>query len=294
MNLAQLRQQLCPDAQIRHTVMTALDEDLQGTDPNHDPSAALVSPTQRACARLICNDAGILCGSAWFEAVFHTLDDSTQCFWRNHDGDTLIAGQEICRLTALARALLVGERSALNLLQTLSATATQTHKISHQISAVKVLDTRKTIPGLRYAQKYAVRCGGGSNHRLGLFDALLLKENHLALIGSIARAVQQARTHYPHLPLEVEVENLQQLEEALHAGVDRILLDNFDDTLIHQAVTLNAGRAELEVSGNITAPERIQALAKWGVACVSCGGLTKHIHAVDFSLRMEPLPLATS
>ena len=271
-------------AQIAADVERALTEDLgQG-----DATAALLPADARAQARLTCRDAAVIAGSAWFDACFRRLDPSVQIDWNASDGDQVAPGTLICSLSGHARPLVTAERSALNFLQLLSATATTTarHVAAVAGTAVRVLDTRKTIPGLRLAQKYAVRCGGGHNQRMGLYDAILIKENHIIAAGSIAAAVSAARQLHPDLPLEVEVENLDELEQALQAGVDRIMLDNFELEQMREAVARTAGRVPLEISGNVDL-QTIGDYARTGVDFISVGALTKHVHAIDLSLRLQ-------
>ncbi len=267
---------------IRENIKTSFKEDI-GTG---DITALLIAADSKLDVSLICREPAILCGSEWFSEAFVQLDPAIQIEWLANDGDLVSADTIVCQISGNARAILSAERTALNFLQTLSATATVTHRYQSLIAhtSCKILDTRKTIPGLRLAQKYAVKCGGGSNHRIGLFDAYLLKENHLAAAGSIAAAVAQARDLNPDALLEVEVENLSQLEQAMEAGVDRVLLDNFTIPQLKQAVSLASGNMELEASGNITLTN-IEEIAQCGVDFISIGALTKHIQAIDFSLR---------
>ncbi|PZN31133.1 MAG: carboxylating nicotinate-nucleotide diphosphorylase, partial [Proteobacteria bacterium] len=233
----------------------------------------------------------LLCGQAWFAAVFRRLDPGVDIAWSTGEGARVAPGQVLCTLAGPARALLTGERTALNFLQTLSATATATRRYVDAIAGTgaRVLDTRKTLPGLRLAQKYAVRCGGGVNHRIGLFDAILVKENHIAAAGSIAAAVARARDVAPPGALvEVEVENLEELRQALTTDIDRVLLDNFTLEQLREAVALTraqGGRVQLEASGNVSL-ETIRAIAETGVDFISVGGLTKHVQAVDLSMRL--------
>ena len=272
--------------QIAADVERALTEDLgQG-----DATAALLPADARAQARLTCRDAAVIAGSAWFDACFRRLDPSVQIDWRVSDGDQVAPGTLLCSLSGHARSLVTAERTALNFLQLLSATATTTarHAAAVAGTAVRVLDTRKTVPGLRVAQKYAVRCGGGHNQRMGLYDAILVKENHIIAAGGIAAAVSAARRLHPDLPLEVEVENLDELEQALHAGVDRIMLDNFELEQMREAVARTAGRVPLEISGNVDL-QTIGDFARTGVDFISVGALTKHVHAIDLSLRLQLL-----
>jgi nicotinate-nucleotide pyrophosphorylase (carboxylating) len=274
-----------PDAaQIALDVERALTEDLgQG-----DATAGLLPIDARAHAVLTCRDAAVIAGSAWFDACFRRIDPAVQIDWQVRDGDRVAPGTVICRLSGHARSLVTAERSALNFLQLLSATATVTADYVAAVAgtAVRVLDTRKTIPGLRQAQKYAVRCGGGHNQRMGLYDAILIKENHIIAAGSIVAAVQAARQLHPTLPLEVEVENLDELEQALHAGADRIMLDNFELAQMVEAVQHTAGRVPLEISGNVDL-RTIGEFARTGVDFISVGALTKHVRAIDLSLRLQ-------
>jgi len=250
----------------------------------------LLDPTQVADARVISREAGILCGTLWFDEVFRQLDTSIRIQWSVRDGDVLSPGQTLCELHGPTHALLTGERAALNFLQTLSGTATLTRRYIDAMgdSTTRLLDTRKTLPGLRLAQKYAVTCGGGHNHRTGLYDMVLIKENHIAACGSIHAAVQAAQQQFPDLPLEVEVESLDQLEQALAAGAHRILLDNFSVDHLHKAIAITAGRAELEISGNVTL-ENIAELAAIGVDYISTGAITKHVTALDLSMRVTAI-----
>jgi nicotinate-nucleotide pyrophosphorylase (carboxylating) len=274
-----------PDAaQIATDIERALAEDLG----EGDATAGLLPADASARAALTCRDSAVIAGTAWFDACFRRLDPAVQIDWRVHDGERVAPGTVICHLSGHARSLVTAERSALNFLQLLSATATATADYVAAVAgtAVRVLDTRKTIPGLRQAQKYAVRCGGGHNQRMGLYDAILIKENHIIAAGSITAAVQAARQLHPHLPLEVEVENLDELEQALQAGVDRIMLDNFELTQMVEAVRHTAGRVPLEVSGNVDLTT-IGEFARTGVDFISVGALTKHVRAIDLSLRLR-------
>lgn len=267
---------------IDKNVSAALDEDLG----SGDITANLIPQGTTLKVRLICREQAILCGSQWFEHTFRRLDPRVTIDWSASDGDLIQAEQTVCELSGDARALLSAERTALNFLQTLSATASTAYHYQNLINSTgcKILDTRKTIPGLRLAQKYAVTCGGGMNHRIGLFDAYLLKENHLAASGSITLAVEKARQLSPDSLLIVEVENLDQLQQALDANVDRALLDNFTLDLLKQAVALNDGRIGLEASGNINEHTLVD-IAATGIDYISVGALTKNIRAIDFSLR---------
>lgn len=267
---------------ISNNIKEALAEDLG----SGDLTARLIGQDTQLSASLKCRETAILCGTEWFNQAFLQLDPSISLQWSVADGDTLQADQIICEINGNARSILSSERTALNFLQTLSGTATVTAHYKNLINGTgcKILDTRKTIPGLRMAQKYAVLCGGGRNHRIGLFDAFLLKENHLAAAGSMEKAVNKARAFKADALLEVEVENLDQLQQALVAGVDRVLLDNFSLEMLTEAVRLNHGQVELEASGNITENSILQ-IAQSGVDYISIGALTKHVRAVDFSLR---------
>jgi nicotinate-nucleotide pyrophosphorylase (carboxylating) len=253
-----------------------------------DATAELLPADAHANAELTCREAAVIAGTAWFDACFRRMDPAVQIDWQARDGERVTAGAVICRLSGHARALVSAERSALNFLQLLSGTATITADYVAAVAgtATRVLDTRKTIPGLRLAQKYAVRCGGGHNHRIGLYDAILVKENHIIAAGGIAPAVQAARRLHPKLLLEVEVENLDELSQALDAGVDRIMLDNFSPPQMIEAVRHTAGRVPLEVSGNVSL-DTIGEFARTGVDFISVGALTKHVRAVDLSLRLR-------
>jgi nicotinate-nucleotide pyrophosphorylase (carboxylating) len=271
---------------VAQTVATALQEDVG----SGDLTAQLIPADRAARATVITRESAVLCGTAWFDEVFHQVDPRVRVTWSARDGQRVRADQQLCTLEGPARSLLTGERAALNFLQMLSATATVTSKYVDAVAGTKcrILDTRKTIPGLRVAQKYAVRCGGGTNHRIGLFDAILVKENHIAAAGSIAGAVSEARRVAPKVLLEVEVENLAQLREALDARVDRVLLDNFSLDQMRDAVQVTRqhanSRTELEASGNMSL-ENLRAVAETGVDFISVGGLTKHVKAIDLSMR---------
>jgi len=269
---------------LLHSVRDALTEDI-GTG---DITAALIPKNETASATVISREDAILCGMAWFDAVFAELDTGIKINWEARDGDAVRSGQTLCSLHGPAAHILTGERTALNFLQSLSGTATLARRYADAVCglAVKVLDTRKTIPGLRQAQKYAVRVGGCHNHRMGLYDGILIKENHIASAGSIERAVQTARLTSPGIPVEVEVENEAQINEALSVGVDILLLDNFAPDALSNAVRLTAGRAKLEASGGVTL-ENIRAFAQTGVDYISIGALTKNIHAIDLSMRFK-------
>jgi len=267
---------------ISQTVSTALRKDVG----SGDLTAQLIPADRTARATVITREDAVLCGTAWFDEVFHQIDPRVRVTWSARDADRVRANQQLCTLEGPARSLLTGERSALNFLQMLSAAATVTRTYVDALEGTKcrILDTRKTIPGLRVAQKYAVKCGGGTNHRIGLFDAILVKENHIAAAGSIANAVAESRRLNSKVLLEVEVENLTQLREALEARVDRVLLDNFSLDQMREAVKVTRGRTELEASGNMSL-ETLRAVAETGVDFISVGGLTKHVRAVDLSMR---------
>ncbi len=272
------------EAHIDEAVRLALAEDLG----SGDISAALVPAERIWKASVYTRENAVLCGRNWFDAVFRHLDERIDIRWYSADGEAIAPHQVVCTLKGPARALLSGERTALNFLQTLSGTATQAQRYARKVEGLKtrILDTRKTLPGLRHAQKYAVRCGGCHNHRMGLFEAFLIKENHIAACGSIKAAVEAARRQQPELMVEIEVEDLDQLAQALAAGADRVLLDNFVLEQLREAVALTDGRAELEASGNINL-DNLREYAKTGVDYISVGALTKHVRAVDFSLRFD-------
>ncbi|NII53175.1 carboxylating nicotinate-nucleotide diphosphorylase [Luteibacter sp. SG786] len=279
-----LAEALPPAGDILADVERAFAEDIGPGDATAD----LLDPNATATAVLTCREEAVLCGSAWFDACFRKLDPDVRIEWLVHDGDRVAPGTAICRLAGKARALVTAERSALNFLQLLSATATVTARYVDAIAGTgtRVLDTRKTLPGLRRAQKYAVRCGGGTNHRIGLFDAMMLKENHIIAAGGIPAAVRAARSIHPNLPLIVEVETLDELAEAISAGADRALLDNFTPAMLTEAVAYTAGRIPLEVSGNVEI-DTIRAIAETGVDFISSGALTKNVKAIDLSLRLD-------
>jgi nicotinate-nucleotide pyrophosphorylase (carboxylating) len=277
---------LPPRDAIARDVRRSLEEDIGSGDVTAD----LLPAGAQARARVITREAAVLCGRDWFEECFRQLDADVRIEWFAADGDRVAAGALLCHIEGRARALVTAERSALNFLQTLSATATATSAYVEAARGTRtvILDTRKTLPGLRIAQKYAVRTGGGQNHRVGLFDAVLIKENHIAAAGSIAAAVARARELHPGVLVETEVENFSELREALAAGVDRIMLDEFELHELSQAVTEVGGRVPLEVSGSVSL-ERVRAIAETGVDYISVGALTKHIRAVDLSMRVELL-----
>jgi len=267
---------------VTDDVARALAEDLG----DGDCTATLVAADTTLNTRVICRENAIMSGRPWFEETFRQLGATVTIEWLTADGEVILPDQEICRLNGPARAILSGERTALNFLQTLSGTATRTRQFVEAVAGTGavILDTRKTIPGLRRAQKYAVRCGGAQNHRIGLFDAILVKENHISAAGSITAAVKEAMRLYPDLLLEVEVENLAQLAEAQQAGAQRVLLDNFSIDTLHTAVERFKGRIGLEASGGINL-ESIRAVAATGVDYISTGDITKSVRATDFSMR---------
>ena len=267
---------------LQTTVARALDEDI-GTD---DVTAGLIPAAKQASATVICREAAILCGTAWFNEVFRQLDPAVHIIWQHQDGERVTANAVLCTLQGSARSILSGERAALNFLQTLSATATATRRYVDLVAHTqcRILDTRKTLPGLRTAQKYAVVCGGGTNHRIGLYDRVLIKENHIMAAGSITAAIQQARQLHPGILVEVETENLQELAEATAAQADIIMLDEYSLADMREAVRITDGRIPLEASGGVS-PETLVAIAETGVNFVSIGGITKHVRAVDLSMR---------
>ena len=278
-------------ATIEQQVKNALNEDLgmtiQETSYHEDVTANILDDKTVVTATIISRENGVLCGKDWVERSFILVSPSIKIKWFCSDGDRIKPGKKICEIKGQAKAILTAERTALNFLQTLSATATQTAEYMDIISHTecKILDTRKTIPGLRLAQKYAVKCGGGVNHRIGLFDMVLIKENHIIAAGSINNAVNKSRESYPDLKIEVEVENLDELKQAIDCKVNRILLDNMDIPMLKKAVEINASQVELEASGNITL-ENIKAVAETGVNYISTGSITKNIRAIDYSLRI--------
>jgi len=269
---------------IAKLVTQALSEDVA----SGDITAELIGADVQASGRIVTREDGILCGTAFALEAFQQIDPSCHVEWAAQDGDSIAADSLVCTLRGPARALLTGERTALNFLQLLSGTATTAGQYAARVAhtGVKLLDTRKTVPGLRLAQKYAVSCGGCYNHRIGLFDAFLIKENHISAAGGIAEAVAAARNVAPDKPVEVEVENEAELEQALAAGADRIMLDNFTLEALRDAVARTAGKAELEASGNVT-DETLVAIAETGVDFISIGALTKHVKALDLSLRID-------
>lgn len=279
------------DALVQADVARALAEDIG----SGDVTAALL-PDAPDTAYLLCKQDAVIAGRPWFDATHRALDPQVQIAWRIQEGDRVGAGTVLATLHGRSRSLVSAERTSLNFLQTLSATATTTAAYVAAVAGTgtRILDTRKTLPGLRAAQKYAVRCGGGDNHRIGLFDTVMLKENHIRAAGSLSAAVHAARAQQPQLPLVVEVETLEQLHEALLVGCTRILIDDFDPAMRRAAVQIVAAlpppqRIPLEVSGSVDLAG-IRAIAQDGVDCISIGGLTKHVQAVDLSLKLGPAP----
>lgn len=274
---------------IPRTVSQALREDLgEDADPSNDISAQLLPAESRSHAVIITREDGIFCGQRWVEEVFIQLDKNVQITWHVADGDKITANQSLFELQGSTRILLTAERTALNFIQTLSGVASEVATYVNLLEGTQtqLLDTRKTLPGLRTALKYAVLCGGGNNHRLGLSDAFLIKENHIIASGSVRQAVEKAFWMHPDVPVEVEVESLEEFTEALKAGADIIMLDNFDTVQMREAVSIAAGKTRLEVSGNIT-KETIRTIADIGVDYISVGALTKHIRALDLSMRFD-------
>ena len=272
-------------AYVEAMVRQALAEDVG----SGDVTANLIPAGTHASARVISRDAGVLCGTAFVNEVFTQLDPTLIPHWHFKDGDTIGENDLLFSITGDARAVLTGERTALNFLQLLSGTATRAQQYARSVAGtgVRLLDTRKTIPGLRLAQKYAVHCGGCHNHRIGLYDAYLIKENHIEASGGIVNAVSAARQATPDIPVEVEVETLDELRLALDAGADRIMLDNFDLDSLREAVRITAGAAELEASGNVS-ETTLQAIANTGVDYISIGALTKSVTPLDLSMRFDP------
>ena len=269
---------------IQDQVRRALAEDVG----DGDITAALIPADRQAQATIISREPAILCGTAWADEVFRQVDPRIEIEWLAADGDPLVPNQPFCKMSGPARGLLTGERCALNFIQTLSATATHSRHFADLVegTGVKLLDTRKTLPGLRLAQKYAVTCGGCHNHRIGLFDAFLIKENHIAACGGIDAAVAQARVLSPGKPVEVEVESLDELRQALAAGADIIMLDELSNDDMRSAVRITAGKAKLEASGGIN-DRTLRAVAETGVDYISIGSMTKDIKAVDLSMRLS-------
>ena len=285
--LEYLKQQL--PKEISRSVTEAIKEDLGGTlNPAADITASLIPVDAHNEASIITREHGVFCGSEWANEVFKQLGGDVNIKWHVKDGDRVEPNQVLCDLSGPSRALLTGERNAMNFIQTLSGCATTTAQYAKQLEGTncRLLDTRKTIPGLRSALKYAVACGGGFNHRIGVFDAYLIKENHIIANGGITQTILTAKQLHPGKPIEVETENLQELTEAIEAGADIIMLDNFTTDMMREAVKINAGRAALENSGNVTL-ETLREYAETGVDYISVGALTKHIKALDLSMRFK-------
>lgn len=280
-----------PPDQVDADVANALAEDIG----SGDVTAALL-PDGPDTAYLLCKQDAVVCGRPWFDACHRALDPDVHIEWRVEEGDAVAAGTVLATLSGRIRALVTAERASLNFMQTLSGTATTTarHVAAVAGTGTRILDTRKTLPGLRLAQKYAVRVGGGDNHRMGLYDQLMLKENHVRAAGSLKLAIRAARDTHPTLPLIVEVETLEQLREALSEGCERILIDDFTAAMRREAVSIARaspfdGRIPLEVSGGVDL-EGLRAIAEDGVDCISIGGLTKHVQAIDLSMKLGPPP----
>lgn len=270
-------------AHIRQTVCMALKEDVGEGDVT-----AQLCDAKQIKARLISRESAILCGQQWVNEAFRQLDETIQINWSCQDGDNIHPDQTICEISGNAPNVLTGERTALNFLQSLSGTATIANQYAQHLrdTHTKLLDTRKTIPGLRRAQKYAVTCGGGNNHRMGLYDAYLIKENHITACGSIDNAITKAKSRHPDLTIEIEVETLAQLNEAIDCNANIALLDNFSLEEVTQAIAIAKGKIKLEASGGITL-DNIKEYAQLGIDYVSVGALTKHVHAIDFSMQFE-------
>lgn len=272
------------DAEIAKQVAIDLRDDVG----DGDITAALIPKERSVHATLITREAGILCGRPWFDAAFSAVDAALSVHLLAKEGDAIVVDQPLCEIQGLARSIMTAERSAMNWLQTLSGVATVVGAFASELSGTGccLLDTRKTIPGLRAAQKYAVRIGGGTNHRMGLYDAFLIKENHIMSCGSVEAAVCAAKKNHPGKPIEIEVESLEQLTAAIEADVDTVMLDNFDEDMMRAASQMTKGRVKLEVSGNVTF-DRLRTIAATGVDYISCGALTKHVRALDLSLRVQ-------
>ncbi|WP_318491634.1 carboxylating nicotinate-nucleotide diphosphorylase [Photobacterium leiognathi] len=285
--LAYLKQLL--PLEITRTVADTLREDLGGEiDPNLDITAGLIPADSQGVATIITREHGVFCGKMWADEVFKQLGGEVTIEWHVEDGDVVEPNQTLCALSGPSRILLTGERNAMNFIQTLSGCATLTAQYVKQLEGTdtRLLDTRKTIPGLRSALKYAVTCGGGFNHRIGVFDAYLIKENHIIACGGIKQAITTAKKLNPNKPVEVETESLDELKQAIEAGADIVMLDNFNLEMMREAVAFNAGRVALENSGDITL-SNIRECAETGVDYISVGALTKHVKAMDLSMRFK-------
>lgn len=269
---------------IETTVANALDEDIK----SGDLTAGLIPENIQATANIYCREKAVICGRPWFDEVLRQVDETAQVEWLCEEGETVEKDQLICTINGSARNILTAERTALNFLQTLSGTATTTAEYVKPLQGTKtkLLDTRKTLPGLRLAQKYAVACGGGQNHRIGLYDAILLKENHIMSAGGIAEAIGIAKFQHPGKTVEVETENLEEVQEALLGGADIIMLDNFTLKMMYEAVAIVNGKAKLEVSGNVEIGD-LETLAKTQVDFISTGAITKHLRSIDLSMRFK-------
>jgi nicotinate-nucleotide pyrophosphorylase (carboxylating) len=269
---------------IEKNVRASLEEDIG----NGDITASLISNQDQAYAIVVVRESAVLSGSLWFQKVFETLDPKIKVKWHFEDGNIIQAGDIVCEVIGSARTILTGERAALNFLQTLSGTATKTHRFVKALenSTTKILDTRKTLPGLRLAQKYAVLCGGGYNHRMGLYDAILIKENHILACGSIVKAVEQAKRSNPSMRVEVEVESIEELQEAVDAEADMVLLDNFSLDNVKKAIAIVDNSLLIELSGGMDL-DKVAELKDLGADFISIGTLTKDIHATDFSMRFS-------
>lgn len=277
---------MIPLSDVRQDVAAALKEDVG----SGDLSAALLDPAQKVTARVVTRESMVLCGTPWFTETFKQLDTDVAIRWHYEDGGEVEKGSCLCDISGPCAPLLTGERTALNFLQMLSGTATITRRYVDALAgqATKLLDTRKTVPGLRMAQKYAVLCGGGMNHRLGLYDAILIKENHIKAAGSIEAAVTRARTLSPGIMIEVEVESLEELKHALALQVDRVMLDNFTEPMLEEALQFDRGQTQFELSGNVTL-DTIRSWSRCGVDFISVGAITKHVQAIDLSLQLIAL-----
>ncbi|WP_318457988.1 carboxylating nicotinate-nucleotide diphosphorylase [Photobacterium leiognathi] len=285
--LAYLKQLL--PLEITRTVADTLREDLGGEiDPNLDITAGLIPADSQGVATIITREHGVFCGKMWADEVFKQLGGEVTIEWHVEDGDVVEPNQTLCTLSGPSRILLTGERNAMNFIQTLSGCATLTAQYVKQLEGTdtRLLDTRKTIPGLRSALKYAVTCGGGFNHRIGVFDAYLIKENHIIACGGIKQAITTAKQLNPNKPVEVETESLDELKQAIESGADIVMLDNFTLAMMRKAVAFNAGRVALENSGDITL-SNIRECAETGVDYISVGALTKHVKAMDLSMRFK-------
>lgn len=273
---------------LEHSIVESVKQALQEDIGNGDLTAQLIDASSTTRAAIIAREGAVLCGLAWANQVFSQLSSDITLNWQAQDGENIAAEQVICELAGPARPILTGERTALNFLQTLSGTATRTQQYVAAIrgTSAKILDTRKTIPGLRLAQKYAVKCGGGENHRIGLFDAILIKENHIQACGSLEKAIADALAVKKNIMVEMEVETLDQLQRAVDAGIHRILLDNMSLDALQQAVGIAGDKTELEASGGVTL-ENVRAIAETGVHYISIGDITKNIDAIDLSMRFD-------